>query len=179
MKRKIGIIIGSTSDLAQCAQGLKFLTEAVQRKAVEVMWVKAMSIHRNTDEVLRVLRILNALPVDIQPDALIIGAGWANHLTGTADAYLRYTLHNTKIVVVGVAFEDPREPKHTEAARLSITEVPGTQVVFNDLVGPEGFEAACRFVVAGKLPTIILKEPKPPREFSLEEAFLRLAIDKQ
>lgn len=176
--RKIGIIAGSNGDLPQCLQGLGVLKDLEAGGEVDVLWVKVRSVHRNTLLLLQLLDELAALSVEEQPDVLIIGAGWANHLTGTADAYLRYTLKNDHIVVVGVAFEDEKEERHTAAAILSITEVPGTQVVFQDMdgkpfVGRKGFEMACLLAAQGKLPKIVLKDGKPPLNFTLLEALAR------
>ena len=68
--------------------------------------------------------------------------------------------------------------KHTEAAILSITEVPGTQVVFKDeegsFVGREGFLRACIAATKGNLPKIVLPGPKSIMDLSLQEALGRL-----
>lgn len=115
------------------------------------------SQHRHTKTVQERLEEYVNLPREQKIDALIIGAGWANHLTGCSDAYLRNTLGNDKIPVYGVAFKDKKNPKNTEAAILSITQVPGTQVIFRDYVGSRCFLRACQDVVEGELPQIKLK----------------------
>lgn len=172
--RKIAVMIGSPSDLKQCLAGLEALKEACQRGEIELLGnvIQASSIHRATDDTLRLIRSYHES--ENPPDVLIAGAGWANHLTGICDSYLRHTLHNTKTVVVGVAFTDPRDPIHTMAAILSITEVPGHQVVFSDesgkFIGANGFLCACRFTISGKLPTITLPKPRPLETFTLEAA---------
>jgi phosphoribosylcarboxyaminoimidazole (NCAIR) mutase len=167
--RRIAIIIGSDSDLPQCQEGLKFLVQMVVDGKAEVIEVITASIHRNTEFVLQKLCDLGG-----KIDVLIAGAGWANHLTGTADAYLRYYLRDQGIVVIGVAFEDEKSAIHTQAAINSILHVPGTQVVFDNLenlfVGSTGFLLACQFAVEGELPIIKLKDPKPPITRTLEEA---------
>ncbi len=167
-KRKIAVIVGSKSDLTQCAAGLAFLDQAVNNDKVEVLGITVASLHRNTNAVLKILRSLCNFGID----AIIVGAGWANHLTGTCDAYLRYTLQDDKVVIIGVAFEDENNVDHTKAAILSITEVPGTQVVFNDYVGSDGFLKACELAVNESLPKISLKEDKPVDEFSLRGALI-------
>ena len=118
---RIGIMIGSDSDLRQCRDGLQWLSELSPTHAV-VEVVITNSIHRNTMSVLDNLE-------DYLVDAWIIGAGMANHLTGTADAYLRYALKR-KTPVIGVAFEG-KSLEDVEAACLSIEKVPGTQVIFD------------------------------------------------
>jgi phosphoribosylcarboxyaminoimidazole (NCAIR) mutase len=164
--RKIAIIVGSKSDLSQCQLGLKFLQEA----KVEVIGVYIRSQHRNTLPTQNLLKQL----VEEGVDVIIIGAGWANHLTGCCDAFLRYALRDKKIVVVGVAFRDVTNEKHTQAAILSITEVPGTQVLFKfrdrDLVGIRGFLQACEIAATGELPEITLPTPKETMDLTLNEA---------
>ncbi|OIO07445.1 hypothetical protein AUJ35_02060 [Candidatus Falkowbacteria bacterium CG1_02_41_21] len=173
-KRRIVVIVGSKSDLAQCRKGLEFLAGD---NRVEVVGVYVRSQHRNTLETQKLLKKLSGQEID----AAIIGAGWANHLSGCCDAYLRYTLKDSKIVVLGVAFEDRENPNHTKAATLSITEVPGTQVVFNwygDLfIGADGFSRACAFAAMAELwPMIKLPSPKDPMDLTLDEA-LKLASE--
>ncbi len=168
MKRRIAVLIGSQSDLKQCGEGLKILKSAVEEEIVEVVDLRASSIHRAMT--LTLAHVRDKADIDV----MITGAGWANHLTGVTDAYLRYALENTKVVVIGVAFEDAKNPKHTQAAILSITEVPGTQVVFEDaegeFSGPDGFRRACQFAVSGELPVLTIPEERPPVRFTLDEA---------
>jgi len=163
--RRIWVVVGSDSDLLQCTEGIEYLQS--EGRPVQV-WT--MSIHRNTQEVLEFLSCRSHWS---DADILIVGAGWANHLTGTCDAYLRHTLRDDRIVVIGVAFEDHNSQIHTLAAELSITEVPGTQVAFKDesdevFVGADGFLRACKFAVNGELPQIKLPDLRPPHERSLQ-----------
>ena len=161
--RRIAVLIGSNSDLPQCKEGLEFLQSMNDKGEVEVEVITA-SIHRNTDFVLDFLKETNN-----RIDVLIAGAGMANHLTGVCDAYLRYNLKNTGTIVVGVAFGS-NNSEDVWAAKLSITRVPGTQVVFNDYVGEEGFLRACVFAAFNPLPKITLKKPKPTQSRTLNEA---------
>lgn len=167
-KRKIAIIIGSKSDLAQCYSGLEILDKCDQE--VEVVGVYIRSQHRNTLDAQKLLEKLTEMEIDVA----IIGAGWANHLTGCCDAFLRYTLRNDKLVVIGVAFEDKDNDKHTKAAVLSMTEVPGTKVVFDDndlaFVGASGFARACLLAATKELPKIKLPSPKEIQDLTLKEA---------
>ncbi len=165
MVRKIAIMIGSDSDRPQCKSGLDYLKMAQDKGLGEVVNVITNSIHRNTSLVLENLHTL----ADQNVDVLIAGAGMANHLTGTVDAYLRYGMGNDKIVVVGVAFEGKTDA-HTRAARESIIHVPGTQVVFDEFVGENGFRRACEFAAIRELPEIDLKPGKPVIIRSLEHA---------
>ena len=155
--RRLGIIIGSDSDLSQCYEGFKYLLEKInERKMNQNCWIDTASIHRNPLTVQGLLHQYANEPVDEKVDALIIGAGWANHLTGMADAFLRNVLRDNQIVVFGIAFEDKDKPINTEAAVLSIIRVPGTQVVFDNYIGADGFLRACQDAVEGKLPEIKL-----------------------
>lgn len=186
-KRKIAVIIGSKSDLSQCGRGLKVLEECSQ--LVDIVGVYVMSQHRNTLELQDLLKTLVSMEVDV----IITGAGWANHLTGCCDAFLRYTLRDDKVVVIGVAFEDITSEKgsvrdkHNRAAVLAMTEVPGTQVLFDfhdfDLIGDlaytgvDGFANACKIAASRLLPKITLPAPKETCTFTLEEA-LEIASQK-
>lgn len=179
--RRIAVIIGSRSDLPQCLDGLRMLQAAHDRGEIEMVTighdgtygeVLVASIHRNTIVAMEALNRCSQL--EHPPDVLIVGAGWANHLTGMSDAVLRYLIGDTRIVVIGVAFEDPKDDRHTMAAVLSISEVPNTQVIYKDeegqFVGPDGFRRACEFAVSGDLPKITEPEPRPPSGLSLDEA---------
>lgn len=145
--------------------GLLYLR--AQDKA-EIVGIATASIHRNTEFVLGNIRELVG-----EVDVIIAGAGCANHLTGMVDAYLRYALKVVKPIVVGVAFEDANNPTHTKTAIASIRDVPGTQVVFDDFIGEEGFLKACEFAAEGNLPAIELKKPKSTRVRTLDEAIER------
>jgi phosphoribosylcarboxyaminoimidazole (NCAIR) mutase len=174
-KIRIGIMVDSDSDLkSQCLVGLQLLQK---NKSVEVVAIITASIHRNTKEVL-----FNIEQWTPRVDIWIVGAGWANHLTGTAEAYLRYALKST-IPVIGVAFTDGDNVIHNEAARLSVTEVPGTQVIWQDalgqFIGPYGFERACKFAANGKFPKIELKEPKPVQIRTLQETLEFIEKEKE
>lgn len=173
--RRIAVMIGSKSDLPQCADGLLALQEANRDGQIELVFgdcIIIASIHRNLELVFKHLRVWASS--NMCPDVLITGAGWANHLSGMCDAYLRYAISTTKIVVVGVAFEDPACEQHTMAARLSISEVPGTQVVFTDSDGPfisaDGFLRACQFAISGELPEIKLPTPRLEELIKLVDA---------
>lgn len=163
--------IGSDSDLSQAHAGLKWLHDEVIGGRVTVPMVVTSSIHRNGD---KVIYRLNQIAAGFQPcDVLVMAAGMANHLAGTADAWLRYVLRNTSVKVIGVAFEG-RTQESTLAAQLSISQVPGTQVVYGDdqgpFVGSEGFLRACQFAVNGELPVIGLPMPRPEFVRTLAQA---------
>lgn len=170
--RKIAVIVGSESDLKQCLVGLDYLQKMEELDCAEVVGVYVSSIHRNTGLTHQLLRTL----VKDNVEVVITGAGWANHLSGCCDAWLRYTMRTVDLVVVGVAFEDmDNNIRRTQAAILSISEVPQTQVIYKNeagenFVGEKGFRDACDFAVNGTLPVISLPDTKKIRNFSLQEA---------
>jgi len=123
------------------------------------------SAHRNTLDVVQKIRELAG-----KIDVIIVGAGWANALTGLVDALLRYAFRAELPIVLGVAFTDANDARHTAIAILSILDVPGTRVVCNHYVGAEGFYEACKFATEGELPKIKLPDPKPTAIMTLAEA---------
>lgn len=179
--RHIAIIVGSKSDLPQCKLGLEYLiSKGKEGGLVKVYAFYVRSQHRHTEKVQTILHYLHSLAPKI--DAIIAGAGWANHLTGCVDAYFRYTLKNDWTSVIGAAFQDTKSESaearehHDHAAVLSITEVPGTQVIYKDkkdqfFFGSNGFLRACQFAVEENLPEIKLKKAPDTMDLSLEEAF--------
>jgi phosphoribosylcarboxyaminoimidazole (NCAIR) mutase len=172
--RRIGVMIGSDSDLFQCKEGFSILHDAEESGKVKVVAVITSSIHRNHNETLQYLRTFTREKdrefID-KVDVWIIGAGWANHLTGICDSYLRYVMNNNRVPVIGVAFES-EDPEKTKAAILSITAVPGTQVIFNPslYVGKAGFALACQYAIFGNLPELKLPKPKSVVLRSLNQA---------
>jgi phosphoribosylcarboxyaminoimidazole (NCAIR) mutase len=129
-----------------------------------VVAVITNSIHRNTGEV-----IGNLAEFTDGVDIWIVGAGMANHLTGTSDAILRYKMGDMRVPVIGVAFQG-KTPEQTQAAIISIQQVPGTQVIFDDYVGPVGFYRACKRAVEGNFPAIKAVQDKPVRIRTLADA---------
>lgn len=193
-KNRVLVLVGSKSDHAQLRAGLAKL---VNDDRVEFIGLATGSIHRNTEWVLALAQVVAGRPVPqgfakddllnrvleivkFQPvDYVIVAAGWANHLTGTFDAYLRNTIKTLWPRVIGVAIEDTDQKEgwwkkmtHTMAACLSIIGVPGTQVLFMSdhtddpcLVGEAGFLEACELAAslelyADNLPK--LPTPKSP-----------------
>jgi phosphoribosylcarboxyaminoimidazole (NCAIR) mutase len=152
--RLIAGVVGSESDIRkQFSEGVDVLDEAMDAGLIELYQdcIIVSSIHRMTDDTIALAREFHN--VVRQPDAVIIGAGKANHLTGTVDAYLRNTLKNGHVRIIGVAFEGENE-EDNRAAIGSITQVPGTQVIYHSFFGADGFADACRFAVKGDLGTI-------------------------
>lgn len=175
--RRIAIIVGSENDLkSQCSMGLALLATMVAQGEVEVVAVEVASIHRNTRYVLQLVESLAG-----KVDVIITGAGWANHLSGVVDAYIRYTLRVSNVRVIGVAFEDFLNPAHTAAAILSMSEVPGTGLVCQDslgfFTGRDGFVRACNYAVRGDFPGRELPQPRQTQSRTFEQAleFVRAA----
>lgn len=169
--KNIAVIVGSKNDLKQCVKGLETLEVYTKQGKVSVR-VYVRSVHRHTNNLLSLLRILH---VRDETDIIIAGAGKAAALPGCIDAYLRFDLKNTKITVLGVAFVTGHA-EDDAAAPLSIARVPDTQVIYKG-TGAEGFNNAC--VQACDCETIMwpdikLKDPPPPLDLDLAGA-LQLA----
>ena len=110
-------------------------------------------------------------------DVIIAGAGKAAHLPGCIDAYLRNHLHDKRITVIGVGFTN-KNPQDNQAAALSITQVPGTQVLFAGL-GSAGFYNACITACERELPAIKLLEIPPELDMALDQAIgMAIELDK-
>lgn len=172
-KHRIGIMIGSDSDLPQCFEGLKFLDQAVMDGKAEVVVVFTNSIHRHRKQTLKNLHALTRKSPEQTAwvDRWIIGAGKANHITGMCESELRYEMRNDSVYVIGVAFKG-KTREATLAAILSIAEVPGSQVIFDRKrhVGSIGFTNACRDAIYGEFPGIKLPSIPPTATRSLEGA---------
>lgn len=182
--RKIAIIVGSTSDFRQCMTAVPILKAAEKIGKIEVIApilddkIIVASIHRHKSYLLsEVIPYLISQGVT----AIICGAGWAAHLPGMVDSHLRYDLRNDTVSVIGVAFDDTNNPMHTIAAMLSISDVPGTHVIFDgNHVGTNGMCHACDIVIRGELPPITLPDPnkKPSGTFTWEEMLDMATVKK-
>lgn len=174
--RKLAIIIGSKSDFAQCTKGVRYLMKAEENGLIQIITphpdhkIIVASVHRHKKYL-----FTEIIPFLIKEkvDAIICGAGWAAHLIGMIDSHLRFDERNDTITVIGVAFSDEKIQRHTDAAVLSISEVPGTQVIFDDIVhvGARGMLYACEFAVEGDFPKITLPDldKSPHGTFTFEE----------
>ena len=164
-KRRIALIAGSKTDYWQMIDGLEFLIKMRNENKIELFKVNPASQHRRPLTVQSILFEYSKMPKDKKPHFIITSAGWANHLSGCCDAFLRYTLGDDSIVVIAVAMKDPENEAHTLAAITSTSEVPGKQVVFTDengfpLAGPDGYLWAAKYAaLTNMIPTVIAKEP--------------------
>lgn len=172
--RKIAIVLGSDSDLAQCWAGLAFIRHLIAKGLVELFCdvIFCYSIHRHHDKVTELALRMIANEVE----AAIVAAGWANHLTGTLGAIICNQHKSPLPRVVGVAFEDLNNAMNTVASLLSISQVPNTQVIFKDpntgrqFLGRDGFLQACQLACVGDLGENQIQEIKPPVEITLNLA---------
>lgn len=165
-KRNIVVIIGSKNDLKQCRTGFIYLQSMQSQEVIEVVAVHVKSIHRHTEKLLKLLRAYDTMG-DI--DVIIAGAGKAAHLPGCIDAYLRNHLLDTKTVVIGVGFLNEDEQDNLASA-LSITQVPGTQVLYAGQ-GGDGFLNACITACERSLPEIKAKEVPKDLDLTLQQAY--------
>jgi len=164
-KPRVGTMFGSDSDLDQAYEAHMYLIHQAGLGHVSLSNEFTNSIHRNPADVLTTLSNLIGLV-----DALLVGAGWANQLTGCVNAFLRNLFHDYNIAVFGVAIEDPNNSVHTQTAVWSITELPGSEVVFDNYVGQEGCLRAAQDMCKGVYPIIRRKEQKPAVKRTIEEA---------
>ncbi|MCF7815943.1 MAG: AIR carboxylase family protein [Candidatus Pacebacteria bacterium] len=156
-RRRVLVVTGSDSDLSQCGSGSRILVSAYRDGLIDFVGQKTVSAHANHREL---CVFAEELSRDGKLFVVIAGAGWAAHLPGMLDAILANDLRNSSVHVIGVGFEDKKNPRHTIAAEYSISEVPRTRVIYADdegnFVGPYGFIRACEFAVRGKLSTLTL-----------------------
>ncbi len=167
-KRVVRVVIGSKSDLSQMGPGLRILDQAAAEGVIDWNGVQIGSIHWNHDDVIKYIRQLGRDGVDV----IIIGAGAANHITGTSDAMLRRTDLNDTTHVIGVAFESASHPEWNETAIRSIIHVPGTAVHYKDYNGLLGFTNACHAAAYEDLPPIKLPTGFKKMEFLSREKVL-------
>lgn len=153
-KLKIGVVIGSRSDLKQCDKGLHMLTES-QREGLIDLDVNIISCHRNSG-------VLSAYAQLTQNDLIVAGAGMAAALPGILQALLKASGKKTR--VLGVAFTG-KNFHETMAARLSIEELPGKPVILDSkgqaFSGPDGFASACDLAVNGEFLPAKKTEDRP------------------
>lgn len=164
-KRKIAVLCGSTSDLAQIASGLAILRVAEAQDLITVSSVEVCSVHRNPDALRRLLAEFKYQKIDV----VIACAGKLAALFGECDAISRNVMRNTRIHFVAVPIKGESEEAN-QAAYLSAKQVPNSQLIFKE----EFFqnpEEAFEYAISGELPEIILEEQKPPQSFSLADAY--------
>lgn len=161
-KRKIVVILGSKNDLKQCAKGLNTLATYVDQGQADVQ-IHVRSVHRHPKQLHWLLECLVAERDSGVEIVIIAAAGGAAHLPGCVDAYLRYYLKNITIQVIGVGLKAKGSLINSLAARLSITQVPKTQVNYAGL-GKAGFSKACAMAMK---PLIKIELPDVPPVLNL------------
>jgi hypothetical protein len=163
---------GSDNDfIGQGYAGIAFLVDEDRAGRIQFLGVETMSVHGVHDEWREFLGERHRLQ-DV--DIIVAGAGMAAHLPGMIDAVLGHALKNQLIHVVGVAFEDRKDPKNTLAAELSISQVPDKRLIcFDDqgqFTGPNGFLRASQFAAWGDFPALGLPKPRQRKTRSGPEA---------
>jgi len=149
----IEIVVGSESDMPQIEGGLDALA-----LYGAIYHLHIVSCHRNPDALRRYVN-------DMVPDGKVViaAASKAAALPGVLQAWLWN--FEKDVPVLGVALRGKTE-KASQAARLSIEELPGNPVVLADgetaYFGAEGFVAACKaaMTVEFLIPQGKWKEPK-------------------
>ncbi len=171
MPRRIVVIAGSRNDIIKHNRaGMNYLREKVKQGLIEVVGVHVRSIHRHPELLKKLLYHYWAMK---NIDVIIAEAGKAAHLPGCIDSYLRNELRDTQIVVVGVGLPG-KSVKETQAAELSITEVPSTQVIY----AGQKFLDGCIMACEKPLPIIKLSDIPLADDFTLDEA-RAITIDEE
>lgn len=153
---KIEIVTGSQSDLEQAQAGLNYLNLRSKYDGV-LAQRHVISCHRNPSEL---AQFAKELPSDC---IVIAGAGLAAALPGVLKALLTQE-GKGDIPVIGVGFRGKTEEAN-EAARLSITQLPGKPVILDAdgkaYFGPDGFREACVAAVEHEFLTPTSPAPVP------------------
>ncbi len=152
--QKIVVISGSDSDLPQMGEGIEYLLGKIWAGEIEADR-HVISCHRNPTE-------LYHFAERLQDGCVVIaGAGMAAALPGILKA--RLVELGKSIPVIGVGFAGDNGA--SEAARLSIEQLPGRPVVLKPdgtaYFGPEGFADACRAAVEHEFLPAVPRESKP------------------
>lgn len=157
---------GSDNDLEPSLEALEYLYGKEVAKEIKRVIQVTASIHRNTEEAISFWRAYSLLV-----NMWILAAGKANHLSGTGDSFLNYTLRREDIPVIAVAMENVDDPE-SMAAILSIEQVPGHSMIFNrSHVGGKGMMIAAEMAVTRKeFPKRKLKTAPPTAVRSGQQA---------
>lgn len=167
---KILIIVESSDDLYQCWEGLKLLKRVEDEKCISVKVYIANQL-RHTERLQWLLKSL--FTMGSPPDVIITCSGSSNLLTGGTDGFLRYSIKDYSIPVIGVGIMDDI---NNRAAYVRMACTKDTQAIIKDengiaFMGRPGFFQACIFALKGKFKKIIVSENYEEfRELSLEEA---------
>jgi phosphoribosylaminoimidazole-succinocarboxamide synthase len=156
----IEVILGSITDLEQAEAGLKALRECGVPFRLHVI-----SCHRNPDG-LRKFVCDRRFPENA---TIIAGAGKAAALPGVLASWLQY-YQMGHVPVIGVAFAGDTS-RATEAAVLSIEELPGRPVILdaanNAFRGSHGFLSAC--ITAWTQEFHVRPAPSKPMQFDIKQ----------
>ncbi|QQS16002.1 MAG: phosphoribosylaminoimidazolesuccinocarboxamide synthase [Candidatus Moraniibacteriota bacterium] len=166
--RNIVVLCGSDSDFRKIASGLAVLREAEAQDLICVLAVEVCSAHRNPDELRELLRKFN----DCSVDAVIVCAGKLAAIFGYVDSISRNGLGNKHTLFIAVPLKGETE-NATQAAYLAATEVPDSQFVFMEEFFHDPAQAFWYAIcgVRGEFPTVQLREQKPSRTLTLQNAY--------
>lgn len=144
--KNITVLFGSDTDIPQVREVLKLLGP------IQKFFTHVMSCHRNPLEVMEFCRDLK------DTDVVVCIGGKAFALPGVIDAWCHF--YGKDIRVAGVAL-GKTGGNDLLAAQLSITEIPGQPVIFDELTeqaytGPQGLNELLLRIFEGEL-----SPPKP------------------
>ncbi|MFZ2167781.1 MAG: phosphoribosylaminoimidazolesuccinocarboxamide synthase [Minisyncoccia bacterium] len=164
-KRSLAIVFGSTSDIPKVDAVLKALENGMFSSGIlDTRSFFVLSCHRNPKEM-----FYFATHGCRGANAVIAVGGKAFALPGILDAVIHST-GNQEIPVIGVALGE-KGSIDLEAAKLSISQLPGQPVVMNEMEGTvyegaSGFSEALNRVANGEFP-VKARVAKAMEEISL------------
>lgn len=176
-RKNIVVLLGSESDLttevkqAIQAAGVRYTNNG---ELTNIRVVTNFSCHRQFKAMVTLARTgkLEVMEAgETEPrvlkladvDYFIAGAGLAAQLPGMLDAAL--AAYGRSIPVIGLAF-GPDHTENQDAARLSISHIPGQPVIMNEIDGTvytnaEGLTDALKRIATGELPPAKARTVKP------------------
>ncbi len=151
-KRNLAIIFGSMTDIHSMIPVLKHLPHGFDQVEVHVV-----SCHRNP-AALHHFAVHGCYGADV----VIAAGGKAFALPGVLDALLHENGHTTPVIGVALGVSDSTA---LEAAKLSISELPGQPVVMDEMLGVytgiQGIALAIDRAATGEFP-VVKRVTKPP-----------------
>lgn len=142
--RRVVVIAGSKNDLIKKGRAaIKYLIDKRDKGAVEIVGIHVSSCHRQPKSTRELVKKYHE---KCNIDFILAIAGKAADLPGFIDAYLRNELYDYRIGVIGVGLPGATL-RDTLAAELSITDIPGNQVIYAGQSILEGCVMACDYPV--------------------------------
>jgi phosphoribosylaminoimidazole-succinocarboxamide synthase len=164
-RRRVAVLFGSENDIPCVERAIATLSPPTLEYLRQCAEVNAISCHRNPEKLRTYVEQELAKG---KYDAIVAAGAKAFALPGVVDAWLHEYMDDPP-PVIGVALGEPGSIA-LEAAKRSISELPGTPVIMDETgdgpthayEGPEGFMAAVLRAMTGEFPVPPLRERKEP-----------------